>query len=46
MPERKTSPVCNEAGGLSANGDGHTHVCREDKGHGGRHRCWFCPYTW
>lgn len=46
---RVTNPPCNQLGGESepdADGDTHTHICHEDKGHGGRHSCHFCPHTW
>jgi hypothetical protein len=41
--------TCKQAGGPSApdsDGNVHTHVCGEDKGHSGPHKCEWCPYTW
>lgn len=41
--------MCKQSGGSSQKdnwGEVHTHVCGDDKGHGGNHSCLFCPYTW
>jgi hypothetical protein len=46
---RLTPAQCLQSGGTSepdADGDRHTHVCTEDKGHGPDHKCEYCPYTW
>ena len=49
MSNRKTPEMCGKTGGNSrpdSDGDVHVHVCTLNEGHGGKHKCEYCPRAW